>query len=116
MLSAFVVYLVALGLPLTGRDRFVTDLNRIRPGMTRSEASEIMDGYMRGTGWRVPAGDQGIRIAGGGSYDGYADASGELAIEGCEVYRHSDHPNHDSDWGIVCFQDDRVTSIEFSPD
>jgi hypothetical protein len=116
MLGAFSIYLVALGLPITGRDRFVTDLSRIRPGMPRAEVTRIMAGYMRGTGWPAPAGDQGVRIVGGGSYEGYADGSGELAIEGCEIYRHSDHPDHDSDWGIVCFQADRVASVEFSPD
>jgi hypothetical protein len=113
--SLFLAFLVVLGLPLTSRDHFVADLFRVKPGMTRADTMQIMGRYLRGSGWQGPPGKR-INIVGGGSYDTFSNESGQLAITGCQIFRHSDHPNHDSDWGIVCFREERVVSVEFAPD
>jgi hypothetical protein len=72
--------------------------------MTLNEARGIMAGYKEGTG--VPAVP---------SADGQ-EALGEFTIQDALVFRHSDEPAYNADWGIVYFRDGRVTRVEFSPD
>jgi hypothetical protein len=90
--------------PWTSRKPFLRDLDRIRPGMTAVEVEEIMQGYVRGSGWPAePLASSEI-------------AEGELTIEGARIYRHSATARFNSDWGIVHFEEGRVARVEFSPD
>jgi hypothetical protein len=85
------------------RKAFLRDLYSIRVGMPRSQVDAIMRGYMRGTGW--PANTFAT-----------PKASGELVVPGAEVYRHTDDGWANADWGVVRFDADRVTAVEFHPD
>ena len=107
---------VGFAFPWNSHDRFLRDLAKLRSGMTSAEVGAVMAGYMTGSGWTGAPSGARINIAGGGSYASARAEDGSLAIQGCEIYRHSDEGAWDSDWGIVCFQSDRVTTIEFSPD
>lgn len=87
-------------IPITGQERFVRDLFRIEPGMSSSQADALMKGYLRGSGWKGP---QSL-------------GPGEVQVPGCEIYRHSNEGNYDSDWGVVCMEGGKVVSVEFWPD
>jgi hypothetical protein len=103
---AAICLVVALlyGVPWTSRNGFLKRLYSIRPGMTKRDARAVMAGYMEGTGW--PA----------NPFVASHEPAGELAIEGALVFRHSDDPAYNSDWGIVHFRHGRVTEVEFSGD
>jgi hypothetical protein len=90
--------------PWSSRKVFLKDLYSIKPGMTVTEVKAIMAGYIPGTGFpsnplAEPPGP-----------------SGELTIRGALVFRHSEEPAYNADWGIVNFRDGRVTGVEFSAD
>jgi hypothetical protein len=91
-------------LPWSSRSGFLKRLDAIRPGMTVSEVRKVMAGYREGTGW--PA----------NPFAESRDSRAEFEIEGAIVFRHSDEPAYNADWGVVHFQDGRVTKVEFSPD
>ena len=90
--------------PWSGRSAFLKRLYSIRPGMTINEARDLMAGYMEGTGW--PA----------NPFDESHESGGEFKIQGALVFRHSDEPAYNSDWGIVHVKQGRVTHVEFSQD
>jgi hypothetical protein len=105
MLSAtFLVMAVLYLAPWSSRSAFLRRFYSIRPGMTVNEARAVMVGYIEGTGW--PA----------NPFVASRETTGEFAIQGALVFRHSNDPAYNSDWGIVHFRDGRVTSVEFSPD
>jgi hypothetical protein len=117
VIGLFVMYAV----PWTSRKAFVRDLHKIKPGMSVSQADTIMSHYIFGSGWPFcpsPASEP---------------ASALQVPLGCElaeglprpppppegeqrIYRHSDDPAFDSDWGIVSIQDGHVVRVEFSAD
>lgn len=106
ILAAFLVWLPILHLvEWSSREPFLRDLHRVQAGMTPQEVEAIMEHYIRGTGW--PA---------SGLAEGALAATGELRLKGCDVYRHSNRGEFDSDWGIVCFEAGRVANVEFSHD
>jgi len=67
--------------------------------MTVEEVRRTMTGYTEGTGWDDPGRPRE-----------------ELHIQGALVFRHSNEPEFNSDWGIVWIANGRVTKVEFSPD
>jgi hypothetical protein len=75
------------------RKPFLKDLYRIEPGMTVAQVDRIMSGYLRDP-----------------------TASGQLSADGNITYRHTTEGWGDSDWGLVTFQDSRVSHVEFLPD
>jgi hypothetical protein len=90
--------------PWSSRSAFLKRLYSIRPGMTVNEAKAVMVGYIEGTGWPAnPLAES-------------RESPREFAIQGAIVFRHSDDPAYNSDWGIVYFREGRVTGVEFSPD
>jgi hypothetical protein len=106
--------------PWNGRKVFLRDLDKVHAGMTANEVETIMGKYMKGTGWPVPAEDKSAPVltdvATGRRNQTYRTDSGELGIKDAVVYRHSNEGAFNSDWGIVHFEDGRVTGTEFSPD
>jgi hypothetical protein len=75
------------------RKPFLTNLFRIEPGMTVAQVDQLMAGY-----FRSPA------------------TPGQLSADGRITYRHTDEGWGDSDWGLVTFQNGRVSQVEFLPD
>jgi hypothetical protein len=98
--AAGLLILVALHcVPWSSRKAFLAQFYSITPGMSWHEVQTIMDGYRMGPGrkWELLGGD----------------LYGEDAI----VFRHSNLPWYDSDFGIVRFdRQGRVVSSEFLPD
>ncbi len=86
-------------IPWTTRKPFLWALDSVKPGMTLTEVRQAMAGYMEGTGWRYPG-----------------SVGGEISIQGAVVFRHSDDPQFNADFGIVYLANGRVTHVEFSPD
>lgn len=84
--------------PWSSRKPFVRALDSIRPGMTEAEVRHRMAGYKTGTGWFIP---------------GQAE---EVAPPGSIVFRHSDEPAFNADWGVVTFVAGRVVSVRFDLD
>lgn len=90
-------------LPWTSRKPFLQDLSKVQQGMHRTEVESLMAGYLRGTGWPK-------------SPFGPPNESAEYEISNSIVFRHSDHGDFNSDWGVVRFEDDHVVSVEFLAD
>ena len=84
------------------RKNFIKDLNKIKYGMTSFQVESIMGKYIKGTGWP--------------SNPCVSDSKGELCFEGMQVYRHNNHEKYNSDWGVITYNQDKVVSVEFSPD
>jgi hypothetical protein len=104
LLVTFIVAMVVLyKIPWSTRKPFLMALDRVRIGMTAEEVDGVMGGYIRGSGW--PA------VGRFGS-----DENGELVVKGSIIYRHSDYGMFNSDWGLVEFNDGKVTGVEFLPD
>jgi hypothetical protein len=104
LLLAYVLVLVGVrSLDWNARKSFLRDLYSIRVGMTRSQVDATMGKYLKGTGW--PANS----VAN-------PNGAGELVVRGAEVYRHRNAGWGKSDWGLVRFEADRVTAVEFDPD
>lgn len=111
-----VVWLV----PWTSRKRFLGDFYKVRLGMSVAECESIMRGYMKGTGWpALPGSRSGGSLAdlsSGSTFVTSVSANGELVLEGCIVYRHSNDGSYNSDWGVVKILDGKVVNVEFLPD
>ena len=106
--------LLILGLPFTSRDFFLMDFNRIAPGMTKSEVETIMEDYLTGTG--IPQ-FPGVTTIVDGSHRYEVDPSAsDLSPRGCQTFRHSTDAAWNADWGTVCYENGKVTSVSFSPD
>ncbi|WP_406699100.1 hypothetical protein V5E97_09495 [Singulisphaera sp. Ch08] len=104
LISMCVVASVLHLTPWSSRNGFLKDLYSIRPGMSVSEVKAMMAGYIEGTGWPTnPLTKPPV-------------PPGEFTIRGALVFRHSEEPAYNSDWGIVNFRDGRVTGVEFSAD
>ena len=86
-------------IPWTTRKPFLRALDSVKPGMTLAAVRQAMAGYMEGTGWRYPG-----------------SPGEEITIQGAVVFRHSDDPQFNADFGIVYLANGRVTHVEFSPD
>lgn len=125
----FLLAMVALWFsPVSTRQPFLRDLDRVETGMTLAQVEAIMGGYMKGTGWPEPppftksptpqsSKTQNIKdLATGSTHQIEADKKGELQIAGAVTYRHSDEGEYNSDWGVVSFQNGRVSKVEFMPD
>ncbi|MBX3733371.1 MAG: hypothetical protein KF791_12340 [Verrucomicrobiae bacterium] len=118
-MAAFAGILALLhAVPWTSRKPFLKDLGRIRPGMTEAEVRRIMGRYLEGTGWSSPSGDSGTLtlLDSGGSLAVGVSPQGELALQESLVFRHSNSPRFNSDWGILTMQGGRVRGVRFSPD
>jgi hypothetical protein len=107
----------------TTRKPFLRDLARVHVGMTEAEVRHIMGRYMEGTGWPAipgssPSNAPGtLNIVGSASqYSTETSSSGQMAIRGSLVFRHSNDGAFNSDWGIISLSSGRVVSVEFSPD
>jgi hypothetical protein len=99
-LAATILHLV----PWSSRNGFLKHLYSIRRGMTEDQVNAIMGGYIRGTGFPT------------NPFAEPPGPPGELTIEGALVFRHSEDPAYNADWGIVNFRNGRVTEVEFSRD
>jgi hypothetical protein len=104
------------------QEPFLRDLGRIRSGMTVAQVEAIMKPYIKGTGWPAPdsvkAGKQGSLTALCHDFTTKTTASpsGELVMEDCLVYRHSNDAAFNSDWGVVQIRNGRVVRVRFLPD
>ncbi len=100
---AFGALLALLGtlylVPWSSRKPFLRALDSIKLGMTEAEVHQRMAGYKLGTGWIIPG-----------------QNPAEFAPADSLVFRHSDDPEFNSDWGIVTLQRGKVTAVQFSPD
>lgn len=98
LLAAALVALAVLHwVPWSSRKVFLRDLERVQIGMSMMQAKAVMAGYRIGTGWQTP--------------------DGEMRVENTLVFRHSDLPHYNSDWGVVRLDDTgHVYSVEFLPD
>ena len=98
------------------RKAFTRDLGRIHPGMSRADAEAIMHPWIRGSGFPAnPLGGRELHVVGGSSHAAESQED-ELTLRGCEIFRHQEIGNSSADWGIVCYRDGTVSSVEFSPD
>lgn len=88
--SALVVGLFLV--PWTSRKRFVRTLDRVEVGMTRVEAREVMQPYRA----YVP--------------------NGAVSPGTTETYRHSEEGRFNSDFGMVHYEEGRVSQVKFLPD
>lgn len=103
VLGTYTLILAVLWLvPWSSRKVFLHDLARVEPGMSRAQVEEILDGYIRGTGW--PANPFGTPNE---------TTTEELEIQDAQVFRHSNDRRINSDWGVVHFENDRVTRVVF---
>ena len=76
-----------------------------------------MSKYVRGTNW--PYSDApAMQILGSKreTYEIDGSKTDQLSFKDCDVYRHSNDPQFDSDWGIVCYKSDKVDWVDFAPD
>jgi hypothetical protein len=90
--------------PWSSRNGFLKRLYSIKPGMTVTQVKAVMRGYIQGTGIPPnPFADTRIPTEG-------------LTIQSALVFRHSEEPAYNADWGIVNLRDGIVTSVEFSAD
>lgn len=100
-LAVFVVLLAVLYLVPTKRDRFLDDLDRIRPGMTVGEVQSVMEGY--------------FEIDDGGSVQ-FIGAPAPPKSELTLVFQHTRVGPRSADHGRVTFNNDHVTTVNFLPD
>lgn len=124
--GTFVAYSLAIAIlmvlhlmPWTSRKPFMQQLAKVQIGMTQAEVDQIMDGYMRGTGWPAnPFADVAplTEVSSGTSLVAENSRDGELTIRDTVVFRHSNDGRFNSDWGVVTFRDDKVISVVFMPD
>ncbi len=90
--------------PWSSRNGFLKRLYSIKPGMTVTQVKAVMRGYIQGTGIPPnPSADTPIPTE-------------RLTIQRALVFRHSEEPAYNADWGIVNLRDGIVTSVEFSAD
>lgn len=103
VLGTYTLILAVLWLvPWSSRKVFLQDLARVEPGMSRAQVEEILGGYLHGTGW--PANP---------FWSSNESPSGELEIQGAQVFRHSNDGRFNADWAVVHFKEGRVASVEF---
>jgi hypothetical protein len=107
----------------TSRKPFLRDLDRVRVGMTEAEVRQVMARYLEGTGWPASPGLGSAETSGPSNSDGAgSEGSGgtssadQLHLRDSLVFRHSNHADFNSDWGIVSFADGRVVRVEFNAD
>jgi hypothetical protein len=112
------ILLAALtGCPPNTQRYLLESMQKLKLGMSKSEADTIMTPYTKGTSWPYIS---ALKIELTGSRRGvYAidqRRNEELTLEGCDVYRHSELPKYDSDWGILCYTAGKLDWIDFSED
>jgi len=99
------------------RDDFLKLLSKVTPGMTKEEVGKLFHTYKKGTNWPYsPSPSMDIIGSQKGTYDLDTSKKDQMTLKGCDVYRHSDDPKYDSDWGIICFKDNKVNWVDFAPD
>jgi len=103
--------------PINSRQTFLADLNRLEIGYTTVQVEEIMGTYIKGTNWQL-FGSGDITIPGTKRRVFEIDTSNtnQLALKDCNVYRHSNDGEYNSDWGIICYKNGKVDYIDFAPD
>ncbi|NMO16044.1 hypothetical protein HPC49_01575 [Pyxidicoccus fallax] len=120
LLLGFVVGIGAIrAAEWNSRKPFLRDLYSVKPGMTQAEVEAIMGRYLHGTGWPAhPLSPTGtvVDAASGATHASTSTPRGELALAGSIVYRHTNEGWANSDWGIVRFENGRVSDVSFSPD
>jgi hypothetical protein len=113
--------LVLYAVPWTTRKAFIRDLHQIKPGMTECQAEAIMRPYLRGSGWpacplSAPGSPSGAPPPPRGLGNLDEDRPPSRHVNKQMIYRHSNDPRFDSDWGVVGLSDGRVVNVEFLPD
>ncbi len=98
---------------------FNQKLGQIYPGMSEAEVRQIMSRYPEGTGWPAVYGaapeNPGALIDSSSTYTTGRTPAGEMTLADSLVFRAGSDPG-DSNWGIVTFENGRVTHVSFSPD
>lgn len=89
ILISFAAIVLLLYVAPSKRERFLHDLHRVSPGMTRAEAESIMSKYDR--------------------------SGGQPDLEQ-SIFRHTVTGSRSADFGVVTYVNDRVTSVEFLVD
>ena len=132
--AVWTVVVVLVLTPWHPRQRFVRDLDSVRPGMTVDEVEAILGKYVKGSGWVIPAGPPPMVR---GPDDPVDEDAARRAAEAQAAYVPPAYPAGDerahatgtmtyrwcttgaafnSDWGQVTFKDGRVVQVEFLPD
>lgn len=104
------------GAPWNSHDRFLKDLAGVRPAMTQGQVQNAMAGHIRGITPASGPGDDRVGVGVDGRTYHVAPQDGRLDIEGCDAYRHSNEGQWEADWGIVCFESERVNTVQFAHD
>ena len=121
-LILFVVCLSVLYfMPWSTRKPFLRDLNRIKVGMSETQAENIMGGYMRGTGLcvdlAVETPPDTIRdFVSGRAFPTKIRPNGEVLLANAMVFRHSNDGRFNADWGVIRLKRGRVVAVHFLPD
>ena len=89
ILISFAAIVLALYVAQSKRERFLHDLYRVSPGMTRAEAEAIMSKYDR--------------------------SEGQPGLEQ-SIFRHTPTGSRSADFGVVTYENKRVTTVEFLAD
>ena len=89
ILISFAAIVLLLYVAPSKRERFLHDLHRLTPGMNRADAESIMSKYDRSVG--QPDLEQSI-------------------------FRHTVTGSRSADFGVVTYESDRVTTVEFLAD
>lgn len=89
VLISFAAIVLVLYIVPSKRERFLHELHRVTPGMTRAEAEAIMSKYDR------------------------SECQPDLEQS---IFRHTLTGSRSADFGVVTYENDRVTSVEFLAD
>jgi hypothetical protein len=89
-------------IPWPTRDPFLVDFYSVRPGMRAADVRRIMAKHSEGTGWPANPLDEPV--------------AGEFKVPGALVFRRAGTDPGNSEWGIVHFRRDKVTTLEYNPD
>lgn len=98
------------------RHAFLADLSKLKVGYTKEQVEKIMGKYLRGTNWPASGKDITIPDTKRKKFEVDTSKTDQLTLKNCDVYRHSNEGKYDSDWGIVCYQNDLVEYIDFAAD
>ena len=120
ILLFWAMLLVLYVVPWNSRKVFLMDFHKVRAGMTRTEVKHLMKKYTEGTGWpALPADTRSstlTEVSSGTKLETTVTDAGELGIKDAVVYRHSNEGCFSSDWGVIHFENGRVSAKEFMPD
>lgn len=130
----FLLGVLVVLVPWHERKRFVHDVYTVRLGMSVDDVDAILGGYTQGAGaaWQLPAQDPRVRAPGEPEDAAWVEAARAAfaadrapdypqGVErdyftGTRIYRWSERPAYNADWGAIAFVAGKVVEVRFLPD